>query len=75
VQVKPFRVSIKAKGGDCWHIFQENNVLVIDGKNNNDDTQKIDGKSNIEETQKSTEEEIRPQPLDQSAKDEQSLDS
>jgi hypothetical protein len=26
--------------------FQEKNVLVIDGKNNNDDIQKIDGKNN-----------------------------
>jgi hypothetical protein len=55
-------------------------VLVIDGKNNNDDTQKIDGKNNNEEnnnedTQKSAEEEIRPQPSDWSVKDEQSLDS
>jgi hypothetical protein len=77
---RPFRVSINAKGGYCWHIFQEKNVLVIDGKKNNNDTQNIDGKNNNKEnnndhTQKSTEEEIRPQPLDQSAKEEKSLDS
>jgi hypothetical protein len=34
--VQPFRVSINAKGGDCWHIYRKS-VLVIDGKNNNDD--------------------------------------
>jgi hypothetical protein len=33
--VKPFKVSINAKGGDCWHVYR-NNVLVIDGKNNNE---------------------------------------
>jgi hypothetical protein len=45
-RVQPFRVAINAKGGDCWHVFQEKNVLVIDGKNNSDDIQKIDGKNN-----------------------------
>jgi hypothetical protein len=34
--VQPFRVSINAKGGDCWHVYRKS-VLVIDGKNNNDD--------------------------------------
>jgi hypothetical protein len=29
----PFRVSINAKGGDCWHVYRKS-VLVIDGKNN-----------------------------------------
>jgi hypothetical protein len=28
-----FRVSINAKGGDCWHVYRQS-VLVIDGKNN-----------------------------------------
>jgi hypothetical protein len=54
-------------------------VFVIDGKNNNNDTQNIDGKNNNEEkknedTQKSVEEEIRCHPSDRSVKDEQSLD-
>jgi hypothetical protein len=31
-----FRVSINAKGGDCWHVYRLS-VLVIDGKNNNND--------------------------------------
>jgi hypothetical protein len=35
--VQPFRVAINAKGGDCWHVFYRKSVLVIDGKNNNDD--------------------------------------
>jgi hypothetical protein len=34
--VQSFRVSINAKGGDCWHVYRQS-VLVIDGKNNNDD--------------------------------------
>jgi hypothetical protein len=34
--VQSFRVSINSKGGDCWHVYRKN-VLVIDGKNNNDD--------------------------------------
>jgi hypothetical protein len=34
--VQPFRVAINAKGGDCWHVYRKS-VLVIDGKNNNDD--------------------------------------
>jgi hypothetical protein len=33
--VKPFRVSINAKGGDFWHVYRKN-VLVIDGKKNNE---------------------------------------
>jgi hypothetical protein len=33
--VQSFRVSINAKGGDCWHVYRQS-VLVIDGKNNND---------------------------------------
>jgi hypothetical protein len=32
--VQPFRVSINAKGGDCWHVYRKS-VLVIDGKNKN----------------------------------------
>jgi hypothetical protein len=31
-----FRVAINAKGGDCWHVYKKS-VLVIDGKNNNND--------------------------------------
>jgi hypothetical protein len=34
--VQSFRVSINAKEGDCWHVYRKS-VLVIDGKNNNDD--------------------------------------
>jgi hypothetical protein len=34
--VQPFKVAINAKGGDCWHVYRQS-VLVIDGKNNNDD--------------------------------------
>jgi hypothetical protein len=34
--VQSFRVSINAKGGYCWHVYRQS-VLVIDGKNNNDD--------------------------------------
>jgi hypothetical protein len=30
------RVSINAKGGDCWHVYMKS-VLVTNGKNNNDD--------------------------------------
>jgi hypothetical protein len=33
--VYPFRVSINAKGGDCWNVYRMN-VLVIDGKKNNE---------------------------------------
>jgi hypothetical protein len=32
---KPLRVSINAKGGDCWHAYRQS-VLVIDGKKNSD---------------------------------------
>jgi hypothetical protein len=31
-----FRVAINAKGGDCWHVYKKS-VLIIDGKNNNND--------------------------------------
>jgi hypothetical protein len=31
-----FRVGINAKGGDCWQVYRQS-VIVIDGKNNNDD--------------------------------------
>jgi hypothetical protein len=34
--VQPFKVAINAKGGYCWHVYRQS-VLVIDGKNNNDD--------------------------------------
>ena len=34
--VQHFRVVINAKGGDCWHVYMKS-VLVIDGKNNNND--------------------------------------
>jgi hypothetical protein len=37
--VQPFRVSINAKGGYCWHVYRKS-VLVIDGKNNNDEDEK-----------------------------------
>jgi hypothetical protein len=30
-------VSINAKGGDCWKIFNRQRMLVIDGKYNNED--------------------------------------
>jgi hypothetical protein len=30
---QPFRVSINAKGRDCWQVYRKS-VLVIDGKNN-----------------------------------------
>jgi hypothetical protein len=40
----PFRVSINAKGGDCWHVYKKS-MLVIDGKNNNNDGMSI-GKNN-----------------------------
>jgi hypothetical protein len=33
--VQSIRVSINAKGGDCWHVYRQS-VLVINGKNNND---------------------------------------
>jgi hypothetical protein len=29
--VYPFRVSINAKGGYCWHVYRKS-VLAIDGK-------------------------------------------
>jgi hypothetical protein len=34
--VQSFRVSINAKGGDCWHVYKKS-VIVIDGKNNSND--------------------------------------
>jgi hypothetical protein len=34
--MQPFKVTINAKGGDYWHVYRQS-VLVIDGKNNNDD--------------------------------------
>jgi hypothetical protein len=34
--VQSFRVSINAKGGDCWHVYRQS-VLAIDGKNNDND--------------------------------------
>ena len=34
--VQPFKVSINAKGEDCWHVYKKS-VFFIDGKNNNDD--------------------------------------
>jgi hypothetical protein len=30
-------VSINAKGGDCWQIFNRQRMLDIDGKYNNED--------------------------------------
>jgi hypothetical protein len=30
-------VAINAKGGDCWQIFNRQQMLVIDGKYNNED--------------------------------------
>jgi hypothetical protein len=33
--VQPFRVAINANGGYCWHVYRKN-VLVIDGKKNNE---------------------------------------
>jgi hypothetical protein len=33
--MQSFRVSINAKGGDCWHVYRQS-VLVIDGKKNNE---------------------------------------
>jgi hypothetical protein len=67
--MKQHNNKIKHLSFNCWHVFQEKNVLVIDGKNNSDDTQKIDGKNNSkennsEDTQKSAEEDNRPQSLD-----------
>jgi hypothetical protein len=47
--VQPLRVSINAKGGDCWHVYMHS-VLVIDGKNNNDDGMFTGKKSNNEES-------------------------
>jgi hypothetical protein len=43
--MQPLRVSINAKGGYCWHVYRQS-VLVIDGKNNNDDGMSI-GNNNI----------------------------
>jgi hypothetical protein len=34
--VQSFRVAINAKGGYCWHVYRQS-VLIIYGKNNNDD--------------------------------------
>jgi hypothetical protein len=34
-KMHPLRVSINAKGGDCWHVYRQS-VLFIDGKKNND---------------------------------------
>ena len=31
--VQSFRVDINAEGGDCWHVYRKN-VLVIHGKKN-----------------------------------------
>jgi hypothetical protein len=42
--VQPFRVAINSKGGYCWHVYRKS-VLVIDGKNINDDGRFI-GKDN-----------------------------
>jgi hypothetical protein len=39
-----FRVAINAKGGYSWHVYKKS-VLVIDGKNNNNDGMSI-GKNN-----------------------------
>jgi hypothetical protein len=44
--VQPFRVSINAKGGDCWHVYSQS-VLVIDGKNKNDDGMSIERTSTM----------------------------
>ena len=58
---KSFRVAINAKGGDCCHVYKKR-MLVIDGKNNNNDGMStcknnnndsiltvIDGKNNNDE--------------------------
>jgi hypothetical protein len=37
---QPFRVSINAKGGDCCHVYKKS-MLVIDGKNNNNDEKQV----------------------------------
>jgi len=42
--VQPFKVSINAKGGYCWHVYRKS-VLVIDGKNKNTNEMFI-GKNN-----------------------------
>jgi hypothetical protein len=42
--VQSFRVAINAKEGDCWHVYRKS-LLVIDGKNNNDDAM-FTGKNN-----------------------------
>jgi hypothetical protein len=34
------QVSINTKGGDCWHVYKKS-VLVIDGKNNNNDEKQV----------------------------------
>jgi hypothetical protein len=45
---QPLTVSINAKGGDCWHVYRKS-VLVIDGKNINNDGMLTGKKSNNEE--------------------------
>jgi hypothetical protein len=35
-----FRVAINAKGGYCWHVYRKS-MLLIDGKNNNNDSMLI----------------------------------
>jgi hypothetical protein len=42
--VQFFKVAINAKGVDCWHVYKKS-VLVIDGKNNNDNGM-LTGKNN-----------------------------
>ena len=44
--VESFRVAFNAKRGDCGHVYRQS-VLVIDGKNNNDDDMST-GKNNID---------------------------
>jgi hypothetical protein len=46
---QPLRVSINAKGRDCWHVYKQS-LLVIDGKNNNDDGMFKDEKRRNEES-------------------------
>jgi hypothetical protein len=33
ISKQPVKVSINAKGRDCWHVYRKSGVLVIDGKN------------------------------------------
>jgi hypothetical protein len=47
--VQPFRVSINAKGGDCWHVYRQS-MLVIDGKKNSGDGMFTSKKRNNEES-------------------------